>query len=100
MGKSKANEWKPLLKLKLEIEPTDVIIQSKTNTISITPLNKRGYTGHGATVILGHHKAVDGEIHVKKNTRIWTCEIGDRGAVSSIGLPEVDVTVIVHDVNK
>lgn len=100
MAKSKAIEWERHPDLKIPIKQTDEVIQKKTNNVSITPLNRRHYEKYKATVILGSHEPIDNEILVEDGVRIWSCKIDQRGAVSSIGLPEVDVTVIVHDANK
>lgn len=102
--KSHAIEWNidPEIEIetKIKIEPIDEVIQTKTNTVSVTALNKRAYEGHKATVILGKHKVTSHQIVVREGVRIWTCKIDGRGAVSSIGLPGMDVTVIVHGANK
>lgn len=100
MAKSKAIEWERHPDLKIRIKPFDDVIQKKTNTVSVTPLNRRKYEKHTAIVILGSHEEIDNEILVKENVRIWTCNIDGRGAVSSIGLAEVDVTVIVREGKK
>ena len=94
--KSNSIEWKQHSDIKIKIKPLDEVIQKKTNNVSVTPLNKRGYAGLNATVILGLHEVVNNQIVVKEGVRVWTCRIDQRGAVSSIGLPEVEVTVIVH----
>jgi hypothetical protein len=100
MAKSKAIEWERHPDIKIKIKPLDDVIQKKTNTVSVTPLNRRKYENHTAIVILGLHEAVGNYILVKEGVRIWTCNIDGRGAVSSIGLPEVDVTVIVREGKK
>lgn len=94
--KSNAIEWERHPDLKIPIKPSDEVIPKKTNIVSVTPLNKRHYEKFKATVILGFHEPIDNEILVKEGVRVWSCKIDQRGAVSSIGLPKEDVTVIVH----
>lgn len=96
MAKSKAIEWERHPTLKIILTSSDEVIQKKTNNISITPLNRRNYEKFNATVILGFHEPIDNEILVEEGVRIWSCKIDVRGAVSSIGLQDVEVTVIVH----
>ena len=100
MGKSNANEWKPHLDLTLKIKPTDEVTTLKTNKVSQAPINKRGYGRLKATVILGTHTVKNNKIEIKAGDRIWSCQIDERGAVSSIGLPEAEVTVIIHGAKK
>lgn len=96
MAKSNAIKWERHPDLKIPIKQSDEIIKRKTNNISIIPLNRRHYEQFNATVILGHHEVIDDEILVKEGVRVWSCKIDQRGAVSSIGLQDVDVTVIIH----
>ena len=100
MGKpSKSIEWKEHTDLKIKVKPTDEVITLSTNKVSVAPINKRRYEHLKATVILGKHTVHNGFIDVMEGVRVWSCVIDARGAVSSIGLPETDVTVIVHGAN-
>jgi len=100
MGKSHAKEWDQHSNIIIEIKPTDEVIILKTNKVSVAPLNRRNYERFKATVLLGSHEVIEGEIKVPDRVRIWTCDIDGRGAVSSIGHPETEVTVIVHGAEK
>jgi hypothetical protein len=100
MGKpSKSIEWKEHTDLKIKVKPTDEVITLSTNQVAVAPINRRRYEHLKATVILGKHTVHNGFIDVMEVVRVWSCVIDARGAVSSIGLPETNVTVIVHGAN-
>ena len=100
MGKpSKSIEWKEHTDLKIKVKPTDEVLTLSTNKVSVAPINKRRYEHLKATVILGKHSVHNGFIDVIEDVRVWSCVIDARGAVSSIGIPMTEVTVIVHGAN-
>lgn len=56
----------------------------------------RAYVGKNATVIQGDHKIMDQSIFVNESFRIWSCKVYAAGKVSSIGIKNEVVTVIIH----
>jgi hypothetical protein len=89
-------EWFPNSTIIIIIKPTDQIHFLKSNTHGNVETNNSGWSGLNATVILGHHHVIGGQVEVPQGVRIWTCVINQRGTLSSICLPNEEVTVIIH----
>ena len=76
-------------------------------SIKLTPVhveygttNARGsiyranFAGKTATVILGKKRPRNGEIVIAQVVSVWTVAFNSRGLMSSIGVPEVEITIL------
>lgn len=89
-------EWINHPPLILFIEDTDKLWYGTTNIHGNVYTKIRAYTGHNATIIKGDLKVKGDQIFVNGSTKIWSCKIYSAGKISSIGLPNEYVTVIIH----
>lgn len=78
-----------------------------TCSIKLTPshieygtTNSRGsihrttFAGKTATVVLGKKRPKNGEIVITPSGSVWTVTFNGRGLMSSIGVPEVGITIL------
>jgi hypothetical protein len=105
MGRpTQTKEWYPNSPIAIIVKLPDIVLHSKSNAHGNVETNKRSWSGLNATVIQGEHNTEsnesiaynNGPMIVTKGTRIWSCTINQRGTLSSIGLSNENVTVIVH----
>jgi hypothetical protein len=80
----------------IHIKETDIVQKFSTNDHGNIRTNKRGWDSHNATVILGDITVDNYKIGVPAGVRVWSCRIYGGGIVSSIGLKNEAVTVIIH----
>ena len=94
---SKSKEYPLNSDITIHLNENDEIYHYKTDEHGNVRTNKRAWAGLNATVILGSFNSTDGRIFVPKGSRVWSCLISTSGRLSSIGLPESEVTVIIHE---
>lgn len=96
--KTKTSSWQTHNDLFLLPSDSDIIDYYTVDDRGYIQTNKRAYAGLNATVIIGKHKFEEGGIDIPKLAQIFSCEIGSRGALSSIGKEHSgeEVTVIIH----
>jgi hypothetical protein len=105
--KTKTFKWQKNNSLLLLLLESDSAEYYKVDDRGYIQTNKRAYAGLQATVILGKHDVMKEDycqlkdirvIHVSKSDDMFTCEIGGRGALSSIGKEYAGdgATVIIH----
>lgn len=80
----------------IHLKETDIVQKFSTNDNGNIRTNKRGWDAHNATVILGDANVQDDKIEVPEGVRIWSCKVYGGGIISSIGLKNEPVTVIIH----
>jgi hypothetical protein len=80
----------------IHLKESDIIQKFTTNDNGNIRTNKRGWDTHNATVILGDVTVVDNKIEVPEGIRAWSCKVYGGGIISSIGLKNEAVTVIIH----
>ena len=56
---------------------------------------KTDFAGKTATVILGKKLPKKGEIVISQAASVWTVKFNSRGLMSSIGVPDVGITILV-----
>jgi hypothetical protein len=98
---SQSKEWFTNSDLTIHLNENDEIYQYRTDEHGNVRTNKRAWAGLNATVILGDLNRgtlnrTEMGIFIPKGIRIWSCLISTSGRVSSIGLPDTDVTLIIH----
>jgi hypothetical protein len=89
-------EWINHPTLKIVIKNSDELWYGVTNIHGNAYTKIRAYEGRNATVIQGDHRQNGNSILVRKSYKIWSCKIYSAGKVSSIGIPNENVTVIIH----
>jgi hypothetical protein len=80
----------------IHLKETDIIQKFSTNDNGNIRTNKRGWDAHNATVIQGDANIQEDKIEVPEGVRIWSCKVYGGGIISSIGLKNEAVTVIIH----
>ena len=80
----------------IHLKETDIVQKFSTNDNGNIRTNKRGWDAHNATVILGDATVLDGKLEVTERVRMWSCKVYGGGIMSSIGLKNEPVTVIIH----
>jgi len=80
----------------IHLKENDELYHYKTDEHGNVRTNKRAWSGLNATVILGKVDRIDNNIFIKHGVKAWSCAISTSGRISSIGIPETDVTVIIH----
>jgi hypothetical protein len=93
---SQSREWTQNLDVTIHLTENDEIYHYKTDENGNVRTNKRGWSGLNATVILGNFDRMCTGIYIPKGTKLWSCLISTSGRISSIGLPETEVTVIIQ----
>lgn len=83
-------------KISIHLKETDIIQKFTSNDNGNIRTNKRGWDAHNATVILGDVTVTDGKIEVLEGVRVWSCKVYGGGIISSIGLKNEAVTVVIH----
>lgn len=97
MGRpSHTKEWFPNNNITIHLKEKDEIHTYTTPVNSYIYTNKRAWDHLQATVIQGKHEVKASKLNIKAGTRIWSCQIYGHGIISSIGLPNEEVTVIIH----
>ena len=94
---SQSQEWFPNSDLTIHLNENDEIYHYKTDEHGNVRTNKRAWAGLKATVILGTLNGTERSVLISREVRIWTCLISTSGRVSSIGLPDKEVTLILHN---
>ena len=82
--------------LEIPILETDEVHYLATNDKGNIRTNKRALDGHPATVILGNLNIHDDKIILPKDVRAWSCKVYGGGIISSIGMKDTEVTVVIH----
>jgi len=83
-------------KITIHLKETDTVQKFATNDNGNIRTNKRVWDAHNATVILGNINIHDKKIDVPEGARVWACKIYGGGIISSIGVKNEVVTVIIH----
>jgi hypothetical protein len=106
--KTKTTKWHKNNDLFLVLLESDIVEYYNVDDRGYIQTNKRAYAGLQATVILGKRGIINEDHYQMKDVReiliprlddVFSCEIGSRGALSSIGKEYAGgvVTVIVHN---
>jgi hypothetical protein len=82
--------------ISIHLKETDIIQKFTSNDNGNIRTNKRGWDAHNATVIQGEVNTHDNKIKVPAGVRMWSCKVYGGGIISSIGLKNEVVTVIIH----
>jgi hypothetical protein len=93
---SQSKEWTQNLDVTINLTENDEIYQYRTDEHGNVRTNKRAWSGLNTTVILGDFNRTEIGIFIPKGIRVWSCLISTSGRVSSIGLPDTEVTLIIH----
>ena len=93
---SQSKEWPQNSDITIHLNENDEIYHYKTDGNGNVRTNKRAWSGLNATVILGNFDSTDEGILIPKGIKVWSCLISTSGRISSIGLPDTEVTVIIH----
>ncbi len=89
-------EWINHPPLNIHIKDSDEFWYGFTDIHGNAYTKIRAYIGKNATVVQGEHKTEDQSIYISESFKIWSCKIYTAGKVSSIGLKNEYVTVIIH----
>jgi hypothetical protein len=95
MRPSLTEKWSQVCNLDINIQDTDILEYRKVNKRGIVQV--RSIVNKPATVILGHKKTENKKITITKEDQVWTCYFNSRGVMSSISVPDVDITIIAHE---